>query len=93
MALIKDTTGNEFDLTAIGKGWLAWCKHTSWNFDRAGIVTSAKKDVLVVQFYPQIANVTNHTIIPVKEVVNGEWEIRWSKDLSEVFEFPEQTDP
>ncbi len=89
MGLLKETTENEFDLTAIEKGWLVWCRHSSWDFDRKGIVTGIKKDVLIVQFYPKIGNVTNHTIIPVNEVADGQWEIRWSEDLTEVFSYPE----
>ena len=93
MALIKETTGDEFDLTAVKKGWLMWCKHKSWDFDRKGIITSAKKDELIVQFYPEISNVTNHTIIPIGEVVAGQWHIRWSNDLTEVYEYPEPEEP
>lgn len=31
-------------------------------------------------------------MIPVAEVVSGQWEIRWSTDMSEVFEYGIQAD-
>ena len=40
-----------------------------------------------MQYHPGIGNVTNHFMIPVSEAVSGQWEIRWSADMSEVFEY------
>ena len=87
MALISENVQPTFNLEEIGKGWLIHGKHSTWDEGKAGIVTSAKAMELVVQFYPNIENVTNHYFIRVDEVVDGQWEIRWSKDLSEVFEY------
>ena len=50
-------------------------------------MTSATEDQLIVQYYPGIGNVTNHFIIPIAEAVDGQWEIRWSADMTEVKEY------
>lgn len=92
MALITETPIDAFDLTEIAVGYLLWGKHSSWTEGKAGFVTSATETQLVVQYHPGIGNVTNHFIIPVSEVVNGDWEIRWSEDMSEVSEYPEADD-
>ena len=55
-------------------------------------MTSATERQLTVQYYPGIGNVTNHFVIPVDEVSEGQWEIRWSVDMSGVQEFPSGVD-
>ena len=40
-----------------------------------------------MQYYPGIGNVTNHFVIPVAEAAEGQWEIRWSADMTEVKEY------
>lgn len=73
-----------FDLTQISRGCLLWGRHATWEEGRAGFVASATKEQLIVQYHPGIGNVTNHFAIPVSEAAGGQWEIRWSEDLSEV---------
>lgn len=92
MALIRDNVQSEFNLDEIGKGWVLYGKHVTWDKGKAGIVTSVTPTKLTVQFYPDIANVTNHFFIPASEVADGQWQIRWSKDLSEVFEYEQPSD-
>ena len=55
-------------------------------------MTSATEDQLIVQYHPGIGNVTNHFMIPVSEAVSGQWEIRWSADMSEVSEYGIEAD-
>ena len=40
-----------------------------------------------MQFHPGIGNVTNHFFILASEAAAGQWEIRWSVDMSEVYEY------
>ena len=83
------------DLSQISRGHLLWGKHVTWPEGKAGFVTAATRDTLVVQYFPGIGNVTNHFIIPVEEAADGQWEIRWSADLKEVQEYgiPEPAEP
>ena len=81
MALVMEKPVEAFDLREI-QG-----RHYSWPEGKAGFVTSATEDQLIVQYHPGIGNVTNHFMIPVSEAVSGQWEIRWSADMSEVFEY------
>lgn len=92
MALITEKPVMSYDLTQIKRGCLLWGKHYTWSEGKAGFVTSATEERLIVQYHPGIGNVTNHFIIPVSEAVEGQWEIRWSADMSEVFEYGIETD-
>lgn len=87
MALVTENPRAAFDLAEIERGYLLWGKHRTWNEGKAGFVTSATEDQLIVQYYPGIGNVTNHFIVPVAEAVDGQWEIRWSADMTEVKEY------
>lgn len=92
MALITEKPVIAFDLTQINRGYLLWGRHYTWKEGKAGFVTAATEKELIVQFHPGIGNVTNHFIIPVSEAADGQWEIRWSADMSEVFEYGIETD-
>ena len=92
MALVIEKPVESFDLEQIRRGYLLWGRHYTWNEGRAGFVTSATEDQLIVQYHPGIGNVTNHFMIPVSEVVSGQWEIRWSADMSEVSEYDIRAD-
>lgn len=92
MALVVEQPVASFDLSQIKCGDLLWGKHKTWGEGKAGFVTSAKGDQLIVQYYPGIGNVTNHFIIPASEAVDGQWEIRWSADMSEVQEYNIEAD-
>ena len=92
MELIVKKPVSAFNLSGIGCGNILWGRHSSWEEGKAGIVTSATESQLIVQYHPCIGNVTNHFIIPVSEAVSGQWEIRWSADMSEIFEYGIGTD-
>lgn len=87
MALVIEKPIAAYDLTQIKPGYLFYGKHRSWNEGKSGIVTSVTEKQLTVQYYPGIANVTNHFFIPAEEIVADEWEVRWSVDMSDVFEW------
>lgn len=87
MALITEKPTAVFDMSQIDRGCLLWGRHSTWHEGKAGFVTSATENQLIVQYYPGIGNVTNHFIIPVSEAVSGQWEIRWSADMDEVQEY------
>ncbi len=87
MALLTEKPVTTFDLTQIACGYLLWGKHRTWNEGKAGFVTSATESELIVQYHPKIGNVTNHFMIPVSEVTEGQWEIRWSEDMSKIQEY------
>ena len=87
MSLVIEKPRVAFDMLQIERGHLLWGRHSTWNEGKAGFVTAATEDQLVVQYYPGIGNVTNHFIIPVSEAVEGQWEIRWSADMAEVQEY------
>ncbi len=88
MAFVIEKPTAVFDMEQITCGVLIWAKHITWNQGKAGFVTSAANHQLIVQYHPGIGNVTNHFVIPASEAVEGQWEIRWSDDLSEVQEYP-----
>ena len=92
MTLVIEKPVVSFDLKQIQRGYLLWGRHYTWNEGKAGFVTSATEEQLIVQYHPGIGNVTNHFMIPVSEVVSGQWEIRWSADMSEVFEYDIKAD-
>ncbi len=84
MALVTEKPRKAFDLAEIRRGYLLWGRHSTWNEGKAGFVTAATEEQLIVQYYPGIGNVTNHFIIPVSEAAEGQWEIRWSADMAEI---------
>lgn len=67
-------------------------KHSTWSEGKAGFVTAATENQLLVQYHPHIGNVTNHFVIPINEVVAGDWKIRWSADMAQIQEYVEKTD-
>lgn len=87
MTLVIEKPTAAFDISQIKRGCLLWGRHSTWNEGKAGFVTAATEDQLIVQYYPGIGNVTNHFIIPVSEAAGGQWEIRWSADMAEVKEY------
>lgn len=87
MSLVIEKPMVAFDMSQIKRGYLLWGRHYTWNEGKAGFVTAATEDQLIVQYYPGIGNVTNHFIIPVSEVAEGQWEIRWSSDMADIQEY------
>lgn len=87
MALVIEQPTAAFDLSQIKRGDLVWGKHFTWDEGKAGFVTAATKEQLIVQYHPGIGNVTNHFIVPVAEAVEGQWQLRYSSDMTEVYEY------
>lgn len=87
--LIITGTVDQFDTNAIKRGTLIWAKHKTWKQAEAGFVITALPNEVIVQYPPQIGNVTNHFFIPVKEAAAGDWEIRFTNDVKQVYEYPE----
>lgn len=87
MSLLIEKPVVSYDLSQIRPGYLVYARHCTWDSGKAGFVTAATKTQMVVQYHPGIGNVTNHFRIPVSEVSEGKWEIRWSDDMSEVWEY------
>lgn len=87
MSLVIEKPGVAFDMSQIKRGYLLWSRHSTWKEGKAGFVTAATEAQLIVQYYPGIGNVTNHFIIPVSEAAEGQWEIRWSSDMTDIQEY------
>lgn len=92
MELVMEQPSAVFNTEGIRRGALLWGRHRTWSEGRAGFVTSVTKEQLIVQYYPGIGNVTNHFKIPVSEASEGQWEIRYSADMTDVQEYGIQTD-
>lgn len=90
MELIVDSVTKVFDTGIIKRGCLVYGKHRTWQEGKAGFVTAVTEKEITVQYHPGIANVTNHFFVPANEVADGQWEFRWSNDLSEVYEYPNE---
>lgn len=87
MPFVTEKPAVAFDLAQIRRGDLLWGRHSTWTGGKAGFVTSATEEQLIVQYYPGIGNVTNHFMIPVSEAAAGQWEIRWSSDMAEIHDY------
>lgn len=87
--LITEKPETVFDTSEIKAGYLVFAKNRSWNEGIGGFVTAVTDKEVVVQYHPGIGNVTNHFFIRANEVVAGDWEIRYSVDMSEVHVYPE----
>lgn len=87
MSLVIKKTVMTYDVSRIKRGYLLYGKHYTWSDGKSGFVTSVTENQLIVQYQPDIGNVTNHFVIPVSEVTDGEWEISWSSDLKEVWTY------
>lgn len=95
MELVKEWPVPSFDLSLVKRGDLLWGKHRTWDEGKAGFVTAATEKQLIVQYHPGIGNVTNHFMIPVSEAAGGQWEIRWSSDMTVIYEYgisPEESE-
>lgn len=90
MALIVDSVTKVFDTAQIKKGHLMYAKHSSWPEGHGGFVTAVTDKQITVQYHPGIANVTNHFFLPANEVAAGEWEVRWSVDLTVVEDYEQE---
>ena len=89
--LITEKPETVFDTTEIKAGYLVFAKNRSWNEGIGGFVTAVTDKEVVVQYHPGIGNVTNHFFIRANEVEAGDWEIRYSADMTEIHVYPEPT--
>ena len=87
--LIVSKTMQLYEMEEIKCGMLMYAKHRTWEKGERGFITYADEELIIVQYYPGIGNVTNHLKLYAKEVVAGEWEVRWSDDLSDIHKYPE----
>lgn len=92
MELIIEKPECVLNTSEIKTGMLVYAKHVSWKCGISGFVTAITEKEMIVQYHPRIGNVTNHFFINAKEVAAGDWQIRYSTDLSEVYEYPKPTD-
>ena len=92
MELIIEKPESVLNTSEIKTDMLVYAKHVSWKCGISGFVTAITEKEMIVQYHPRIGNVTNHFFINAKEVAAGDWQIRYSTDLSEVYEYPKPTD-
>lgn len=84
MSLIIIVPETVFNPEDIKKGDLIRAKHYSWAEWKSGAVTTVQPDKVTVLFLPGTGNVTSYFQIPVSEVEDGDWGIRWTTDLVEI---------
>ncbi len=92
MELIIEKPESVLNTLEIKTGMLVYAKHVSWKCGISGFVTAITEKEMIVQYHPRIGNVTNHFFINAKEVAAGDWQIRYSTDLSKVYEYPKPID-
>ena len=92
MPLIIEKPIKTYDLSQIHVGDLIHAKYRTWVEGVSGFVSAVNKDQILVQYHPKIGNIVNHFFIPVKEAADGEWEIRWSEDLTVIHEWKERVE-
>lgn len=88
MLIIKGST-EQFNTEEIKRGTLIYAKHRTWAEAEKGFVVSANTEEVIVQYPPNIGNVTNHFFLFASEVAAGDWEIRYSNDMLEILTYPE----
>ena len=81
-----------FDPAAIGRGFFIFGKHSSWPAGVNGLVAHVTEEEILVQFLPDVRNVTNHYRISVSDIAQGEWNLRISENLTEMEEIKEEAD-
>ncbi|MCI8426889.1 MAG: DUF5026 domain-containing protein [Lachnospira sp.] len=92
MELIIEKPESVLNTLEIKTGMLVYAKHVSWKCGISGFFTAITEKEMIVQYHPRIGNVTNHFFINAKEVAAGDWQIRYSTDLSKVYEYPKPID-
>lgn len=83
MPILKTEERSSFDTAALSRGFFIYGRHRSWSRGVNGLVSMVTAEELLVQFLPDIRNVTNHYRIRAEEVAAGEWELRISSDLKQ----------
>ena len=88
MLIIRNPT-NVFDTEEIQRGTLIYAKHKSWSKGEQGFVVSVGK-----QGHCAISTADRECHEPffiyADEVANGDWEIRYSKDMQTIVKYPEE---
>lgn len=84
MSLIVKSERAVFDVSVIKCGALIYGKHSSWPEGTGGFILQVNEEEITVQHYAGVGKVTNHYRIPVNEAAAGEWELRWSDNLTNV---------
>lgn len=91
--LIDHIERAEFNAEEIRRGTLIFAKHKTWKEGISGIVYRTSAEQITVMYPNSLTNTQNHFFIPVYEVGNNEWEIRYSNDdLQSIQEYQEGTD-
>ena len=88
--LIIDNDTKVFNADEIHRGTLVCAKHSTWDKEVAGIVTSVTSECVRVQFPPSVQNTLNHYFIYATEVEKGDWIVKYSDDLEIISRFPEE---
>lgn len=88
--LIIDNDTKVFNTDEIHRGTLVCAKHSTWDEEVAGIVTSVTSECVRVQFTPSVQNTLNHYFIYATEVEKGDWIVKYSDDLETISRFPEE---
>lgn len=91
MQIITKKEDIKFNLDVVKESWCVYIKHISWEQGITGYISALSKDSMTIQFCPGIRNVSNHTFVTAESVAKGEWELRISPDLKDIFEFKEGT--
>jgi len=78
--IIVESTKTVINTEEITRGTLIWAKHSTWDEGRTGIVKDASEACITVLFLPSLQNVQNHFMIPVSELEDGAWHVRYSYD-------------
>lgn len=81
MAILKRSERDVFDTAQIKRGYFVCGQHKSWPEAVNGLAADVSEDELLIQFLPEIRNVTNHYRIRAEEVAAGEWDLKVSPDL------------
>ena len=87
--LIIESGAKVFNTEEIHRGTLVCARHSTWDEEITGMVTSVTQDCVRVQFPPSVQNTLNHYFIYATEVANGEWDIKYSDDLETIKRDPE----
>lgn len=86
MSIIKQSDAQVFELELIGRGDFIHARQKKTGEERNGLVFKAEPEKLTVLHTPAISNVSAFFYITPAEVANGEWALRWSHDLTTVWE-------
>lgn len=88
--MIKTVTSPCFDMDIIQKGTIIWAKHDSWREGITGIVSDITENKITVIFLRTITNTQNHFFVNLNEILNNEWQIRYSADnLTTISSYPQ----